>query len=100
MVFDFGEIMQLEEFKIFVESNTDKIKAAHPSVVGNWEYEEHLNAFTATCESNARLLKGKGYQIHLWKDENIASILKLPSVGRPTKLEDLAFNGQELGYED
>lgn len=82
--------MRLEEFIDFVKSVETEIKENYP-ILGNWEYKEHANAFTATSssdESSTRLLKGGSYQIHLWKGENIASLLKL-SASTPTKIKDL-----------
>jgi len=79
--------MQLEEFKVLVKSATSGLKVCHP-ITGNWQYKEYVNAFTATCKSSAALMKG-GYQVHLWKDENIALLLKLSSTGNHTKIKDI-----------
>lgn len=78
--------MQLQEFIAFVESVRDELET-YP-VSNNWEYKEYKNAFIATCGScnSARLLKATSYQIHLWKDKNVALLLKL-SAGSRVKLK-------------
>ena len=66
----------------------------YPNVVKNWRFRETKNCLIAECDSNAPLLKGKGYSIYFWKEDlpRIMQLIKVYEMGNGSVLEEFDFS--------